>query len=157
MRQTRVLLLAALLLSAACKKGDGLVVVNVTATPPIMNVASLHVSMTVGATTRTHDITNGPSTVDDSGSTSFGIDVSADFGSSITVQVDARDSSGTVLATGSGSGNITAGKQATITVALVGGVVGAGDMGMADAPDLYGLTICTFDSPTTNFDNCVMP
>jgi hypothetical protein len=153
-RQPKWILVATLLVAAACKKGDGLVVVNVSAAPPITGVATLHVSMTVGSTQRTHDITTASSTIDDSGATSFGIDVSADFGSSITVHVDARGSAGSLIATGSGSGSIAAGKQTTINVALVGGVQGVGDMG--PMPDLYGVTVCVFDDPNSTFDtNCV--
>src|SRR5262249_47738183 len=148
---TKLAFLAVLLFTVGCKKGDGLVVVTLTATPTITNIASLHVTMTVGNTNRSHDIA-GVSMIDNSGSTSFGIDVSADYGSSINVQVQALSSSGTRLGSGSGTGSIAPGKQANMRIAISGAVTqGGGDMATAASNDLAGVPQCTFDNQ--NLDN----
>ena len=120
MRPARALVLSLVaLVGTACNKGDGLVYVELTAASPIERVAALHVTMSVGSTERTHDITSLPdNVVDDSARINFGIDVSATYGSSIRVDVEARDGLGATLATGSGTGSITPGKSSTITVSL---------------------------------------
>lgn len=126
----RYALLAAMIAATSCKKGDGVVVVTLTASPPVTGIATLHVDMTVAGIHRTHDLTD-VSTIDETGSTTFGIDVSADIGASITVSVEARDADGSPLAAGSATAPIDGGKESTIAIPLSGSAA-ASDMGTAD-------------------------
>jgi hypothetical protein len=108
----KALLLAAALLGA-CHKGDGAILVSVGASQTVMNVAALHVTMTVGSAVHTHDVTLGGINIDDAHRAAFGIVVSADIGSTMRLQVDAQDSMRGVLASGEQAGIAIAGGKST--------------------------------------------
>jgi len=148
----RVLVLCALA-AAGCKKGDGLVVVELSANPPVAGVTALRVTMTIGAQT------SGPKSITQLPTSSFGaaptaafaIDASADVGSMLGVHVDALDGSGATLASGDGSGTIAAGQRTTVSV-LLQGALPMHDMATTDGG---GIRPCRFDDDMSTFDNCV--
>jgi hypothetical protein len=161
--------LAASLLVIGCNKGDGLVVVKLSASPPITGVTSVDVTMTVRSTQRSHVISNLPTSTIAS-DFSFGIDVAANYGASIEVLVQALDASRHMLASGMGSGSIIAGQTTTIPISLrssgqpandmatqTPGDMNTADMSTADisTADLSGTATCTFDNQNTTLSNCV--
>jgi hypothetical protein len=144
---TMRILLSVALLIAACQKGDGLVVVTVTAMPAIENVATLHAKSTVGSKSAEFDVPVGStSTLSDAQSFDFGIDVPLKYGGNIRVEIEARDSAGTPLASGVGTGKVSAGRRTEVPVVLGGGAVdmGAMDLRNVDLADLASMQpMCT--------------
>lgn len=130
-----------LLLSADCsKKGDGIVVVTVTAAPDLTNVASLHGRATAGAKTVMFDFNiPAPNTIPPA--QTFGIDVPTSLSGVVAVHIDARDSSGAVLASGDGSTTLSAGKRVDISISLGGGgfdMAGAGGLSIDHNAQSFG-------------------
>jgi hypothetical protein len=136
-----------------CTRGDGIIVVTLKAQPAIVDIASLRVDLTVGSAHRQHSV-DGISAIDDTGAASFGIDVSADFGSTIAISIEALDSSGLPLGMGTATAPIRPGKASAITVSLSRSVGVNDDMG--PSPDLAGSPNCSFDEPTQTFDHCLL-
>jgi hypothetical protein len=119
----QALLIAAMLLGAACRKSEGVIVVTLEATPAVANVATLHVTMTIARTTHTHDVAPPSSTVGGPQPTTFAIDAPAGAGTTMTIKVDARDAGGALLASGSQAGvAIAAGKRTDVTITLASAV-----------------------------------
>jgi hypothetical protein len=145
-------LLATALLVLGCKSGDGLIVVSVGASPPVTGVASLHVTMTIGPSVRTHEVTDLPSgTIAAASNTTFGIDATAGSASTMTIQVDARDSMSKTIPSGSQANvAIHGGKRTDVTVTLSGAVQVGPDMGSPD-----GGGPCLFDNAQSTLDTCV--
>jgi hypothetical protein len=113
-----------ILSTVACTSGDGLVVVSLSANPPITGVASLQVTMTVGArVSGPKTVSQLPSGTISSPTAAFAIDVSPGIGSAIDVHVDALDGGGSKIASGDGSGAITAGVRTTVDVVLQGALL----------------------------------
>jgi hypothetical protein len=124
-------LLALSLIASGCNQGDGLVVVTVGATPTVANVASLHVKATAGGMTREIDVAPVASTIPPE--VTFGIVVPLSVGSTLAVQVQARDGAGGDLADGSGMSGVSAGGRTDLTVTLGSGSPDGGlDFGLQD-------------------------
>jgi hypothetical protein len=137
----KIVVLAAALALLGCKKGDGVIVVAVGANPPVTNVASLHVTMTVGKTTKTRDVTPPSTTIANASDTTFYVDVAAAIGAAMDLQVDANDSAGHLLATGGAKGiAIVGGKRSDVMITLT-------------ATATTG-SVCLFENPGSTFDHC---
>jgi hypothetical protein len=135
------ILFAAALLILGCNKGEGVIVVAVGATPPITQVSSLHVTMTVGKTTHAREVKPPSSTIANAADTSFSINAPAGEGP-MSLRVDANDVAAKLLATGTQSGvAILAGKRTDVTIVLT--------------TNAQAATVCLFDDAKSLFDHCL--
>lgn len=107
---------AALLLLAACKSGDGAIVVTVAADPSLTSVARLSATVTGAGRTRTFDVTPLPATTIPPQPT-FAITASAHVGA-LHIHLDAFNASATWIASGDGSATPVAGGRTAVTIAL---------------------------------------
>jgi hypothetical protein len=150
MTQRRLALLFLLLLPAACKKADGLVLVNVTAVPPLTGVTSLFVTVTVTASAKMSTPAQVPlsgSTISDMSPVNFALQLPPAVVGDFTVNVVASGAGGT-LATGGVTGHVDAGKTTDPPLQIVLGG-GANLDGGDDGPtDLAGADL-TLEPPST--------
>jgi hypothetical protein len=133
-----------LLFAPGCKKGDGAVLVNVSAQPPLpQTVAALQVTITIGANTRQYEqkLDDAPASIPPA--RSFGIVASQDLGDTVIVKVQAIDAAKLPVGpSGEGSAPLRGGSQSTLDLvlgvsALDGGTDAATDGG-ADASTCNG-------------------
>jgi hypothetical protein len=132
----RILILCAAVLSAAgCRKGEGLVTVELSATQSITGVTSLSVTRT-DESAAAQTISSLPtSTIGTSPAPFFGVDVSADSTSTLALHIVAFRGAD-MVASGNGSAAVHGGKSASMNVKLtVSGTssdMGSVDMGSVD-------------------------
>lgn len=131
-----VVLLAALSAVAGCNKGQGVVVVTVTADPAISNVATLHAHAQAGSRTVEFDVPAGvgaATRVSIPPSLTFAIVVPLSVGASLSVTVTAKDGTGSTLASGTAQTAVRAGSRGDVTVTLSNQpTMGDGGMPVAD-------------------------
>jgi hypothetical protein len=145
MRAARVwsrLGLLAMALASACQR-DALVVVAVSAATQISGIAALHVSGTVGSTTREHDVApvpGGQLPLAGPAPFTFGMYVTCGLGGAVMLKVEARDNGGQLLGSGLGTAPVRCGARSDAAVTLQpGNVISSGGP-------------CVFDTGT--FENC---
>ena len=127
MTHARAFFALALLLAAGCGKADSLVVVSVSSATQLDGVARLHVLASIsGAASSQFDVRPGaPFSIPPA--KTFGIQVPSQYGGTMTLNIDAYDGSDTLLASGTQSVSIAAGRSTDAGVVLGGG--GPSDMG----------------------------
>jgi hypothetical protein len=111
--------LSLLLAVAGCKKGDGVVVVNVDAVPALAGVSSLAVHATVGANVKDLSVPIAGAPVSIPPARSFGIIVSQDLGDTIVIHVQALDASNSPVGpAGEVSASIRGGERTDVALTL---------------------------------------
>ena len=146
---------AALLTGCTSRSSLSLVVVSVDADAPLADVATLHARVTVGDTTREFDVhPTGGAALTIPPAQSFGIDIPRSMTGPLAVHVEARDSNGDVTASGDGSGTISVGARADVTIHLSVAAVGAD---MATPPGADMATPPGTDMATPPGDMVVIP
>lgn len=127
----------ALLCAGGCSKGNGLVVVSVSAdaTAPLHGITALQSTATIGAQTRSFAVpTSGP--FDLPPARTFGIDVPSSLSGPMMVHLEARGAGGALIGVGDGTVGVSAGSRADLAIVLNANGAGGGDM--AVGPDLSG-------------------
>ncbi len=105
---------------AACSQGQGLVVLQITASPVIENVQSVQIQVSVGTTTKdvTQPLTGAPVELDDTPRT-IGIVVPLSLGKHVEVTVNALDENQMVLGSSAlVATDVSAGKQVPLAVVI---------------------------------------
>jgi cysteine-rich repeat protein len=119
MRRGALLWLACL---AGCGKADGIVVVSVTADPPLSEISALHTQLTVGTHSQTIDVLPvGEAAISLPPAHTFGVAVPPSLGRTLHVAVEARDSAGQSLGSASGDAPIHSdGSRSDLTLTILG-------------------------------------
>jgi hypothetical protein len=141
LRRASLLLLGCAL--AGCTAHDSLVVVSVSASPPLGGISYIHAVANAGGKSMTYDIGKGASTFSLPPAKSFAFDVTTVSGGSFTVTVEARDSKGDALASGSGAVTLAPGATRDIDITLgESRDGGTGDLSLADFATPLDFTGC---------------
>lgn len=146
--------------AVGCRQRDALVVVTVDSTGPLDGIASLHGSAMAGGRTSALDLSSvfdGGSTISIPPARMFGILVPASIGGAISVEIEASDASGRPIASGSGTGTVTAGQRSDIAITFGSGMdfgldLGAGDSAsgcVSACSDPSTLLVCGGDGGST--------
>ncbi len=162
----------AALLLGGCSSNSAmsLVVITVDADAPLNDVATLHGLATVGSTTREFDVhPSAGGSLSIPPAQTLGLDIPHTLSGTVTIHVDAIDSTGAVTASGDGSGPIRVGARADLDIHLTSGagndLGGAGnDLGgssgdMAGPPgDMVVIppAMLTVDKTTQSFGDIVI-
>lgn len=112
-------LLGSMLLLFGCKKGDGIVVVTVSASPPLGGIASLQGMAHAGTRTVSFNVplpSNGGAGTTLPPDQTFGIDIPSSLAGTVTVDLDAVGVTGGTLASAEGSTTVAAGGRADMTL-----------------------------------------
>jgi hypothetical protein len=140
----RAALCAFLLFAAACAKTGSLAVVTVDAATPLADVQKLHLTATANGRTLDIDVPLSTHTIPPTHT--FGIDLSPSLSGTLDVTLDAIDSTGATLATGTASGTIV--KDGRLDLAITFG---------AASPDLSVTDLSSDDSESVNDDLVTVP
>lgn len=134
---------------SACAQNNSLVVVEVTAMPPLDGIATLRGTASLAGKTAMFDVPIGNAPISLPPARTFGVQVPLALSGTMHVHIEASTSDGTLIASSDGDVPIKPGKRADLPLSLGAGMPGSNDMATNCQPGCSDATpICDNGSAT---------